>query len=84
MKEDFDAIRSQAIQYALDMNQKSKAYDNRSNFNNNKYVNNIFNSGTKINNKNSGDISLILALILLLTQDGADMPLMLALIYIMT
>ncbi len=84
MNEDFDAIRSQAIQYAMDMNQKSKTYNNRSNLNDNKYINNIFNSGTKFNNKNSGDISLILALILLLTQDGADMPLMLALIYIMT
>ena len=86
MVEDFDSIRSQAIKYALDMKQKSTNNSNTSNYqcHNKEPINNIFNSNNKRSGKHSGDLSLILALFLLLSQDGADMPLLLALIYIMT
>lgn len=83
MVEDFDSVRSEAIKYAMDMNRKST--NNNTAFNNhtrNKRLNFISDSIT--NNKNNNDIGLIIALILLLSQDGTDMPLMLALIYIMT
>ena len=86
MVEDFDSIRSQAIKYALDMKQKSTNNSNASNYqcHNKETINNIFNSSNKRNSKCGGDLTLILALFLLLSQDGADMPLLLALIYIMT
>ena len=84
MVEDFDSVRSEAIKYAMDMNRKSTNNNNTA-FNNrtrNKRLNFISDSIT--NSKNNNDIGLIIALILLLSQDGTDMPLMLALIYIMT
>ena len=85
MADDFESVRSQAIKYAMDMNQKSTNNNNANPHKlHNSRINNIFNTGIRSCNRGNGDISLILALIMLLSQDGADMPLMLALIYIMT
>ncbi|MBP3939208.1 MAG: hypothetical protein IK955_07350 [Clostridia bacterium] len=47
-------------------------------------VNNFFSSSNHNGNKNDNDLSLILALILLLSSDGGDKMLILALLYIMT
>ena len=60
-------------------------FNNRSNFNNGSgSIKNIFSSENTHNQSGNNDITLILSLILLLSSDGGDKLLMLALLYIMT
>ncbi len=56
----------------------------RQNFSDQPGIKNMFNASGQTNRKSDNDISLILALILLLSGDGGDRMLMLALLYIMT
>ena len=68
----------------------SKSYDNyfnsQSSAGNNKFngINNIFSSSNHSAKSKSNDLSLILSLILMLSSEGGDKLLMLALLYIMT
>lgn len=85
MSDDFDSIRSQAMKYAIEMNNKSTNNNNNDNYYRyNKQINSIFNNGTNKSCRGSGDFSLILMLIILLSNDSADIPLILALMYILT
>ena len=83
---DFNAQQEQAIQYAKEMHSKST---NNNRQNPNAFIDSFFPvkniMQTQSNRKNNdNDITLILALILLLSQDGGDRMLMMALLYIMT
>lgn len=64
-------------------NSSRKEYS-RQNFSDQSEIKNMFNPSGKSNKNPDNDISLILALILLLSGDGGDRMLMLALLYIMT
>lgn len=106
--QDFNSMQEKALQYAREMQQKSRNYqydqpapDNRKNVDNycqdqhsehstcnynNSFgsVKNIF-SNNNSNRKNANsDLTLILSLILMLSSDGGDRLLILALLYIMS
>ncbi len=77
MNDNFESIQSQAIKYAMDMHRQANGNNNRGDFNH-------FNKSNSRSLTGGNDFTLIFAIILLLTSDGADMPLLLALVYILT
>lgn len=70
--------------YKQNYNTEHSSNTNRNNFNTSKKTNNVFNLFNSTSSNNNNDISLILALILLLSNDGGDKMLILALLYIMS
>lgn len=93
-------MQNKAIEYARQMQKKSSSFNDdvakisdinhifqneESHTNRSQHeVKNIFSSSNQTRSRSDGDISLLLALILLLSSDGGDKMLMLALLYIMT
>lgn len=93
-------MQNNAIEYARQMQKKASDFNEKNekisdinhifkneeqkSDNSQQGVKNIFNSANYTHSKSDNDILLILALILLLSSDGGDKMLMLALLYIMT
>ena len=95
---DFQSMQSQAIDFARQMYEKSgqnrsdntkqsngfRSESKRSFNPNQQHTNNLFSFSGNCKQGSDNDISLILALIILLSKDSGDNILLLALLYIMS